>query len=77
MSISQIPIETRTDSYLTDEPRNEQEDQDAVVIAAMTEEGVGHEGGEEGHLSVSLSHFHFPQLHLDGLRTQVPRCKTG
>lgn len=37
------------------------------MISAVTEEGVGHEGGEEGHLSVGLSYLHFPQLHLNGL----------
>lgn len=41
----------------------------------MTEEGVRHEGSEEGYLSVGLSHFHFPQLHLDGLGTQIRSLK--
>lgn len=41
-----------TASYLTDEPGDEQKDQNAVVISTMTEEGVWHEGGEKGHLSI-------------------------
>ena len=40
----------------------------------MTQEGVGHEGGEERHLSVGLAHLHLSQLHLDGLgKTHVNR----
>jgi hypothetical protein len=30
----------------------------------VAEEGVWHEGGEQGHLSVGLAHLHLPQLHL-------------
>lgn len=41
------------------------------MISSVTKEGVGHEGGEEGHLSVRLSYLHFPQLHLNGLRTST------
>lgn len=40
------------------------------MISTVTEEGVGHERGEERHLFVQLSHFHFPELHLDGLQRQ-------
>lgn len=58
-----------TISYLADEPGDEQEHQYAVVVSTMAKEGVGHEGRKEGHLSVGLSHFHFPQLHLNGLGT--------
>lgn len=39
-------------SYLADEPGDEQKNQNTVVISTVTEEGVRHEGGEEGHLSV-------------------------
>lgn len=60
-----------TTSYLANEPGDEQEHQYAVVVSTVTEEGIGHEGGEEGHLSVGLSHFHFPQFHLDGLETAI------
>lgn len=60
-----------TASYLANEPRDKQEHQYAVVVSTVTEEGVWHEGGEEGYLSVRLSHFHFPQLHLNGLQTQI------
>lgn len=42
----------QTASYLADEPGDEQKDQNTVVISTMTEEGVRHEGGEEGYLSV-------------------------
>lgn len=56
-------------SYLTDEPGDEQKDQYAVVVSTVAEEGLWHEGGEQGHLSVWLGHFHFPQLHLNGLET--------
>lgn len=68
--------------YLADEPGNEQKDQNTVVIAAVTKEGVRHEGGEERYLSVGLSHLHFPQLHLNGLGTQIIsikpyRCKSS
>lgn len=63
--------------HLADESGDEQKHQDAVVISAVTEEGVRHEGGEERHLLVELSHLHFPQLHLDGLqdtgRSESPR----
>lgn len=45
-------IGTNTASHLADEPGDEQEHQDAVVISAVTEEGVRHEGGEERHLLV-------------------------
>lgn len=57
-------------SYLADEPGNKQENQNAVMVPTMAKEGVRHEGGEEGHLSVRLSYFHFPQLHLNGLETK-------
>lgn len=62
--------------YLADEPGDEQKNQDTIMISAVTEEGVGHEGGEEGHLSVGLSYLHFPQLHLNGLWTSTRR-RTG
>lgn len=38
--------------HLADESGDEQKDQDAVMIAAVTQEGVRHEGGEERHLFV-------------------------
>lgn len=60
-----------TASHLADEPRDEQQHQNAVVISTMTEEGVRHERGKERYLSVGLSHFHFPQFHLNRLEIQV------
>lgn len=55
--------------HLADEPWDEQQHQDAVMVSSVTKEGLGHEGGEERHVSVGLTHLHLPQLHLDGLNT--------
>lgn len=41
------PTRIHTALYLADEPGDEQKDQNTVVISAVTEEGVRHEGGEE------------------------------
>lgn len=38
--------------HLADESGDEQKDQDAVMISAVTQEGVWHERGEERHLFV-------------------------
>lgn len=38
--------------HLADESGDEQKDQDAVMIAAVTQERVRHERGEERHLFV-------------------------
>lgn len=53
--------------HLADEPGDEQQHQDAVVVSTMTKEGLGHEGGQQRNMSVGLNHFHLPQLHLNGL----------
>lgn len=37
---------------LADQSGDEQKDQDAVMISAVTQEGVRHERGEERHLFV-------------------------
>lgn len=60
--------EPRHPPHLADEPRDEQQHQDAVVVPAVAQEAVGHEGGEEGDVPVGLLHLHLAQLHLDGLR---------
>ncbi|KAG7234529.1 hypothetical protein INR49_004497 [Caranx melampygus] len=52
-----------------DEPGDEQQHQDAVMVSSVTKEGLGHEGGEKRHMSVGLTHLHLPQLHLNGLNT--------
>lgn len=70
---SHINTNLHTAPYLADEPGDEQKNQDTIVISTVTEERVRHEGGEERHLSVGLSHLHFPQLHLDGLGTRTRR----
>lgn len=62
------PSHTRPPSYLADEPRDQQEHQDAVVVPAVPQEAVRHEGGEEGDVAVGLLHLHLAQLHLDGLQ---------
>lgn len=59
-----------TRCYLANESGDEQQHQDAVVITAVAEEGLRHEGGQEGNVSVGLAHFHLPQLHLNGLETE-------
>lgn len=59
--------------YLADESGNEQQHQDAVVISSVTQEGLGHEGGQQRDVSVSLTHLHLPQLHLNGLKTTQHR----
>lgn len=41
------------------------------MVSAVTEEGLGHEGGQKGDMSVGLTHLHLPQLHLDGLDTNT------
>lgn len=53
--------------HLADEPGDEQQHQDAVVVSSVTKERFRHEGGEEGNVSVSLTHLHLPQLHLNCL----------
>lgn len=53
--------------HLADEPRDEQQCQDAVIIASVFQEGLRHEGDQQWHLSVSLSHLHFTQLHFYSL----------
>lgn len=56
--------------YLADEPGDEQQHQDAVVVSSVTKEGLGHEGGQKRNVSVGLTHLHLPQLHLNGLGTE-------
>lgn len=58
----------RHQSHLADEPGDEQQHKDAVVVPAVAQEAVGHEGGEEGDVPVRLLHLHLAQLHLDGLQ---------
>lgn len=41
------------------------------MVAAVTEEGLGHEGGQKRDVSVGLTHLHLPQLHLNGLDTNT------
>ena len=60
-----------TDLYLADEPGDEQQHQDAVVVSAVTQERLGHEGGQKRDVSVGLTHLHLPQLHLNGLDTHT------
>lgn len=55
--------------YLADESGDEQQHQDAVVISTVAKEGLGHEGGQKGNVSVGLTHLHLPQLHLNSLDT--------
>lgn len=40
------------------------------MIAAVAEEGLRHEGGQEGNVPVGLAHLHLPQLHLNGLQIE-------
>lgn len=56
--------------YLADESGDEQQHQDAVVVSAMTKEGLWHEGGQQRDVSIGLTHLHLPQLHLNGLDTK-------
>lgn len=63
--------------YLANESGDEQQHQDAVVVAAVSKEGLRHEGGEEGNVSVGLTHLHLPQLHLNGLETAQNTRVTG
>lgn len=59
-------------AHLADEPWDEQQHQDAVVVAAVAQEAVRHEGGEQGDVPVGLLHLHLAQLHLDGLQQHSP-----
>ena len=51
-------------------PRDEEEDEDGLAVAAATVEGVAHEGGEVRDVLVGLLHLARPQLHVDGLRVR-------
>lgn len=42
------------------------------MVAAVAQEAVRHEGGEQGDVPVGLLHLHLAQLHLDGLQQHSP-----
>lgn len=65
----------RVNRYLADESGDEQQHQDAVVISTVAKEGLGHEGGQKGNVSVGLTHLHLPQLHLNSLDTDSTEKK--
>lgn len=47
-----LPVYIHAASHLANEPGDQQKNQDTIMISSVTQEGVRHEGGEEGHLSV-------------------------